>query len=79
VPPPHILLCGTDHPPVAARLSSKGIAIGIVATVIGLIVAYSYGFKIIHVASMKTTGLFIADVHPDFAAAVEQQQNHGKR
>jgi hypothetical protein len=62
-----------------ARLSAKGIMIGIVATVIGLIIAYSYGFKIIHVAGMKKARILLADVHPDFAAAVEQQQGHGKR
>jgi hypothetical protein len=58
------------------RLSTNGIVTGTLATVIGLIVAFSHGFKIVHIARVKNTRVLVADVHPDFAAAIEQQHDH---
>jgi hypothetical protein len=58
------------------RLSSQGIVIVAVATAIGLIVIFSCGFKIIHIANMKKIRVLVADVHPDFAAATEHHRDH---
>lgn len=55
-----------------ARLGDTALAVALSATAVGLAVIYSLGFRAVHVADLRKARLLLADVHPDFVAAVKQ-------
>jgi hypothetical protein len=57
------------------QFSANALTVAIGATVLGLIVIYSLGFRVIHVSKVETTRTRLSDVHPDFVDAVEKRRN----
>lgn len=60
------------------RLSPTWIAVGATATVLGLVIIYSFGFSIVRVEAVKKARILLAGVHPDFAGAIEEREDHGE-